>query len=434
MLSHIGLTGVDALMRPDGLVNSVSRRRLALGRLWWAGGLVCAVTLASLLSWGWPAQMYVWDQVPLGLASVGAYLASIYVAQKVSRFGAPGSDIFFGVMSMFLVYSVFSLVLLFSRVYYSRTFLLTMLFVTVGWFIAERLTRQVRTQPLIAYMPGQISPEMEAETTVRWLKLESPGLGDLEPDAVVVDFDAEDAGWQHLIAECALRDIPAISASQMYEWLFCRVTLDELSHGQGREFHVHGLYAPIKRALDVVLTVMLLPLVLPLMALVAVVIRLDSEGPIFFVQERIGQKGRKFKMYKFRSMYTHPEAVGARFARLGDDRVTRVGRFLRRNRIDELPQLWNVLKGEMSLIGPRPEQVVFVEKFDRLIPFYSYRHLVKPGLTGLAQVSQGYVACVATTRQKLEYDLYYAKHSSPWVDLLILLRTFKVILTGFGAR
>jgi len=176
------------------------------------------------------------------------------------------------------------------------------------------------------------------------------------------------------------------------------------------------------------------PLVIPLVLGIGVAIRLDSRGPVFFVQERVGQGGRPFRMIKFRSMYTNAERNGARFAGHGDERVTRVGRIIRRLRLDELPQFWNVLKGDMSLIGPRPEQEAFVRRFETSIPFYGYRHLVKPGISGWAQVTQGYADCESETRDKLEYDLYYAKHCSLWLDLLIALRTFRTVITGDGAR
>ena len=153
-----------------------------------------------------------------------------------------------------------------------------------------------------------------------------------------------------------------------------------------------------------------------------------------FTQQRIGQRGRPFRMVKFRSMRVDDGQQGARFAGERDDRVTRVGQFIRRARIDELPQFWNVLKGEMSVIGPRPEQVEFVERFEASIPFFGYRHLVKPGITGWAQVHYGYAASEDDTRHKLEYDLYYAKYCSIWLDLVIIFRTFRTILTGDGAR
>lgn len=188
------------------------------------------------------------------------------------------------------------------------------------------------------------------------------------------------------------------------------------------------------RLLDIVIVLLSFPIVLPLSILLAVFIKLDSPGPVLYWQERVGERGRPFKMVKFRSMQIDAEKDGPKFVSTTDPRVTRVGRFIRRFRLDEIPQLWNVLKGEMSFIGPRPEQVAFARAFEKELPFYSWRHLVKPGITGWAQVQDGYAAGIDDTRRKLEYDLYYVKHLSFWLDLSILIRTVGTVLTGNGAR
>src|SRR5690606_1724012 len=176
------------------------------------------------------------------------------------------------------------------------------------------------------------------------------------------------------------------------------------------------------------------PLVVPLGLVVGLLVKFSSPGPVLFWQERIGERGRVFRIVKFRSMRVDAERNGAQFAASDDERITPVGRVLRRYRLDELPQLWNVLKGDMSIVGPRPEQVEFARRFEERIPFYHWRHRVKPGITGWAQVQQGYAVGIEDTIQKLEYDLYYVKHLSLWLDLSILLRTVRIIVTGFGAR
>jgi exopolysaccharide biosynthesis polyprenyl glycosylphosphotransferase len=195
-----------------------------------------------------------------------------------------------------------------------------------------------------------------------------------------------------------------------------------------------SFYPLAKRLFDLALVLLSLPLTLPLLLLLALLVRLDSDGSAFFIQRRTGRNGAPFAMVKFRSMRVDSEERGAQFTASGDDRTTRLGRVLRRYRLDELPQLWNVFKGEMSLIGPRPEQVPFVERFIEEIPLYDYRHQVRPGITGWAQVNQGYAAGVEETRLKLAYDLYYIKHFSLWMDLWIVLRTARTVLTGFGAK
>jgi lipopolysaccharide/colanic/teichoic acid biosynthesis glycosyltransferase/glycosyltransferase involved in cell wall biosynthesis len=192
-------------------------------------------------------------------------------------------------------------------------------------------------------------------------------------------------------------------------------------------------YDLFKRVLDLAVVLTLLPLWLPLAALVGLAVRLDSPGPALFSQWRVGLHGRAFRIFKFRSMRHEPLAA-AQFAKVNDPRITRLGQFMRRSRLDEIPQLWNVLRGDMSLIGPRPEQEHFVDQFAEQIPSYPYRHLVRPGLTGWAQVQQGYAASAEATAVKLSYDLYYVTHYSLAMDLLIALKTVRIVLTGHGAR
>ncbi len=193
-------------------------------------------------------------------------------------------------------------------------------------------------------------------------------------------------------------------------------------------------YDRVKRLLDVTAVLVLAPLWLPLALGVALAVRYDSKGPALFSQPRVGRDGQVFTLWKFRSMVHGLQAPGVHFAQAEDPRITRVGRFLRRSRLDELPQLFNVLMGHMSLIGPRPEQTAFVRDFAATIPSYPYRHLVRPGLTGWAQVQQGYADSADTTRVKLSYDLYYVAHYSLALDLLIAAKTVKTVCTGFGAR
>jgi lipopolysaccharide/colanic/teichoic acid biosynthesis glycosyltransferase len=170
------------------------------------------------------------------------------------------------------------------------------------------------------------------------------------------------------------------------------------------------------------------------MLITALLIKWESPGPVLFLQERVGQGNRSFFIYKFRSMCHDSEKNGAQFAKNNDMRVTRVGAVIRKLRIDELPQFFNVLKGDMSLIGPRPEQRVFVEKFEKEIPFYSYRHIVRPGISGWAQVMHGYAADTDETKLKIEHDFFYIKNFSLWLDILIIFKTFRTIVTGFGSR
>ena len=186
--------------------------------------------------------------------------------------------------------------------------------------------------------------------------------------------------------------------------------------------------------MDIIASLIVLTITLPVIALFAILVKLDSKGPAFFRQQRVGLHGRPFVLLKLRSMRTDAEKDGAQWATVGDPRVTRLGRFIRKVRIDELPQTWSVLKGEMSFVGPRPEVPKFVGDLEDQLPFYAERHMVKPGITGWAQINYPYGASIEDARHKLEYDLYYAKNYPPFLDLLILLQTLRVILYPEGAR
>lgn len=197
---------------------------------------------------------------------------------------------------------------------------------------------------------------------------------------------------------------------------------------------VRKLDAFFCRALHVVTSGLILLLCAPLLLVVAVAIKLDSRGPVFYRQARVGLRGKIFTLYKLRTMRADAEQHGAQWARNNDDRVTSIGKLLRKTRLDEIPQLINVFRGDMALVGPRPERPEFVGKLKEVIPFYGLREAVPPGLSGWAQIKFAYASNVEEQREKLEYDLYYVRHRSFWLDVVILLSTIKVVLLGRGAR
>jgi sugar transferase (PEP-CTERM system associated) len=199
-------------------------------------------------------------------------------------------------------------------------------------------------------------------------------------------------------------------------------------------FRKSAVLITVKRVIDLMVGAIGFVLALPIMLLVAFLVRLTSRGPVLYHQARVGQHGRIVTVHKFRSMVTDAEAgTGAVWAQRNDSRVTPIGRFLRRTRLDELPQLWNVLRGDMSLVGPRPERPEFVRSLTDQIPFYGQRHVVRPGLTGWAQVRYTYGASVEDAMEKLQYDLYYIKNMSLALDLFILFSTVKTVLQRQGA-
>jgi len=188
----------------------------------------------------------------------------------------------------------------------------------------------------------------------------------------------------------------------------------------------------VKSFMDKIVSLFLLIVTFPIILITAILIKLESKGSIFYKQERIGQFNKPFIVYKFRSMRLDAEKNGAQWSTKGDSRITKVGRVIRKLRVDELPQLINVLKGEMSVVGPRPERAVFIKELEKEIPYYRFRHAVLPGVTGWAQVKYQYGASLEDSKWKHKYDLYYIKHAGLWMDLKILLYTVKVILLGRG--
>jgi sugar transferase (PEP-CTERM system associated) len=240
------------------------------------------------------------------------------------------------------------------------------------------------------------------------------------------------------LLDCKLAGVTVNDLSSFFERMRGQVRLDSLRaswliYGDG--FRQGIGRTVVKRVFDVVAASVLLVVTAPVMLLAAIAIALESGFPVIYRQERVGQGGRTFKVLKFRSMRLDAEADGKpRWATNSDDRITRVGHFMRKTRIDELPQIFNVLHGDMSFVGPRPERPYFVDQLTDQIPFYAARHSVKPGITGWAQVRYSYGASVDDAVQKLQYDLYYVKNHTLFLDLLVLVQTVRVVLTGDGAR
>ncbi|MGA7561398.1 MAG: TIGR03013 family XrtA/PEP-CTERM system glycosyltransferase [Terriglobales bacterium] len=200
-------------------------------------------------------------------------------------------------------------------------------------------------------------------------------------------------------------------------------------------FRRSAVFVLVRRMLSIIISLVGLLFALPLLPFVALAVRLDSEGPVFYTQTRVGKAGRLFKVVKFRTMRQDAESgTGAQWAANNDPRITRVGKFLRMSRLDEIPQLWCVLKGDMAFVGPRPERPEFIEGLSKEIPYYGVRHMVRPGVTGWAQIKYKYGSTIEDAREKLQYDLYYIKHASIGLDLLIMFQTVKIVLLGRGAQ
>ena len=261
----------------------------------------------------------------------------------------------------------------------------------------------------------------------------------LRIDEIIVAVRQQRGGVLPLrsLLDCRLGGVRVTDLSRFFERVHGQVPIESLKvswliYGNGYRQNWRRTF--MKRVFDILVAAVLLVLTLPIMFIVALMILLEDGGPIVYRQQRVGARGAVFTLLKFRSMSKNAEKGNAVWASVNDDRVTRVGKFLRRTRVDELPQLLNVLKGEMSFVGPRPERPEFVAMLTERIPFYAVRHSVKPGLTGWAQVRYSYGATVEQSVKKLEYDLYYVKNHTLVLDLVILLETVRVVLLGEGAR
>ena len=239
------------------------------------------------------------------------------------------------------------------------------------------------------------------------------------------------------LLSCRLKGIKVNDGVVFTEYLAGKLSIDSLypsflifSNG----FKSNTIFKKIKRWFDVFVSVACLTILFPVGLMIALAIKLDSEGSIFYQQERVGEDGKIFSLLKFRSMRVDAEENGPLWAEVNDQRVTQVGRVIRKLRLDEIPQMINVLKGEMSFVGPRPERPFFIEQLKNEIPFYSQRHIVKPGITGWAQICYPYGASKEDALEKLKYDLYYIKNLSPLLDLIIIFETVKVVLFSKGSR
>jgi lipopolysaccharide/colanic/teichoic acid biosynthesis glycosyltransferase len=325
-----------------------------------------------------------------------------------------------------------------TRFPYDRVGLAAGFILHVSWLYLLYIYAERKVRRRIAIVPFGATDRLKEIEGVDWHVLKRPNLHDARAfNAIVADFGADlPDEWEAFLADAALAGRIVYQVKQLSESLTGRVELEQLSENSfGSLLPARG-YFYFKAGVDFVGALLLLPVALPLLAVIGVAIRLDSSGPILFRQSRVGHAGRSITVYKFRTMHcveTGDERSAA-MTKDGDDRVTKVGRVLRKLRIDELPQIFNILKWQMSWIGPRPEAQVLSVWYTSEIPFYRYRHVVKPGISGWAQVNQGHVAEVDEVHRKLQYDFYYIKYFSPWLDVLIFFRTIKTMLTGFGSR
>lgn len=307
------------------------------------------------------------------------------------------------------------------------------------WLMGMAVTRlQFRraTPPLlVGLMPGE-HDDLPLSDRIQYVSIDEPYLKALDniEGLVLNPRSPQMQGWFDFFMHVHAAGLPVWTDAMLNEEVTGRATLRYLQTSHMNQVVHVSPYAPYKRLLDIAAVLLFAPMLLLIGGIVALVVLIDSGRPVLFFQERVGQHNRRFRIAKFRTMRTDSERNGAAFATIQDSRVTRVGAVMRKLRLDELPQFWNVLRGDMSIIGPRPEQATFVDKFNGEIHLYKIRHWVKPGITGWAQVMHGYAADATATMDKIRYDVYYIKHFGFWLDASIVAKTLWTIATGFGAR
>ena len=344
------------------------------------------------------------------------------------------------ITSFTITFGLLSLALVFFRINYSRgQFLVSYVFaITFLALIHFRIDAHKRL--IFGIVPGGAADRLPQIDNVAWHRLEQvpgpiPGLVGVVAD---LHHDHSDA-WDFRITDLVLQGVPVYHMKQALEQLTGRIEVESLSENTLGSINPNDVFLKAKTVIDVILAALGLLVLSPAMLLVALSVKIDSPGPAIFRQVRIGFRAKPFLVYKFRTMRHKPPAMqsDARIEAItleNDPRITRLGRFLRRSRLDELPQLFNIFKGDMSLIGPRPEVSALSKWYEAELPFYHYRHIIKPGVTGWAQVNQGHVANVNEVQEKLHYDFYYVKNFSFWLDILIIIRTAQTMLTGKGAK
>jgi lipopolysaccharide/colanic/teichoic acid biosynthesis glycosyltransferase len=368
------------------------------------------------------------------VADALAFFISAFALRRFERFPQKNSLAFILPIGL----SVFGMIvttLLVLRFSYSIKIIGVGLLMTLAMMSLQHALSSRNRHLKLAVVPLGEALSFENTDHYSFVRLSSPTTLDATFDGLLADMHSDllSPDWERFLSDCALKRIPVYNAMQFRESLTGKVNVRHLISNNFGDLSPSIFHQNLKRVIDVIFLLTFSPFILFVMLLITIWIKLDSPGGVFFIQPRMGFNGRWFNVIKFRSMVV--DHNGSHFTAEGEDcRITKVGRFIRKYRLDELPQFWNVLKGEMSLIGPRPESAELARWYDSEVPFFAYRHVVRPGISGWAQVMHGYAAGVDDMKDKLAYDFYYIKHFSLWLDILIWHKTIRTMLTGFGSR
>ncbi|MER9061665.1 sugar transferase [Mesorhizobium sp. M0698] len=416
-----------------------NRRHLLLRmRFQLLGGLTFAILLPALIRMSFDQQVILYSNLQVTIvAAIIAHTTGYFLYKRIGNF--PGVAAAGYILPTFaLTYGLVFVTIFFFRFDYSRFQAAASFIQSTLWYFGLSLATRRLDAYRLAIIPGGDVDRLETIPGVSWHRIHSPDTVVEYASGVVADLRADLSDeWERYIADRALSGTPVYHVKQISESLTGRVEIEHLSENTLGSLNPNQAYLKIKQSVDWASALFVLVVFSPLLLFVAIAVKIDSPGPALFRQNRMGYRGLPYDVYKFRTMKlsaTIGDEKENAITKPGDARITRLGQFLRKSRIDELPQAFNILRGEMSWIGPRPEALVLSKWYEAELPFYRYRHIVRPGITGWAQVNQGHVAAVDDVLEKLHYDFYYIKNFSPWLDVLIVFRTIRTMLTGFGAR
>lgn len=401
------------------------------------GGLLLAAVLPFVI------QLYTppWGAAPEKSYALGANVLAVVIAfwLRCSIEDYPGIQRSYVIMPTVLAgHGIAFAALLVTRLPYSRLSLVLGLVLHISWLYIHYIGLERRIRRRIAVVPSGAVQMLADVPNVDWRWLKRPRLRDASGcEAIVADFSADlPPEWEAFLAKAAIEGRLVYQHKQLFESLTGRVQLEHLSENTFGSLVPSRGYFHSKTVLDFFAALLALPFALLVIAIASLAIWAETRESPWFRQKRVGHRGREFWVYKLKTMRSSSvECARTAATTVQDDcRITALGRVLRKYRIDELPQIFNVLKGEMSWIGPRPEASALSNWYRSELPFYVYRHVVKPGISGWAQINQGHVASIDEVHYKLQFDFYYIKYFSPWLDLLIVLRTIKTMIVGFGSK
>ena len=406
-------------------------------------GVMLPVVAMALIEGYLPAGLagvWLWLEQPAVINSIIGVTISACVSLTILRRlrffpGVAVARSIFPVLAMVVGVLVASIA--FFRVDYSSKLIVSCFCVVLLVRFAFTAVRSKAKGVIYYLVPGGHVELVKQLRSAPVLLLQRPSLAGLPDCAIVADLYANlEPEWERFLAEAAISGRPIYHYKQVWEAETGKVQIEHLSENGFGALVPSFTYQKMKRGIDFFFSIAAIPFLIPIIAICALAIKCETKGPIFFRQRRMGFRGKEFSVLKLRTMTDghlgHDRTLS--ITQNDDKRITRIGGILRRTRLDEVPQVFNILCGEMSWIGPRPEAIGLSEWYESEIPFYRYRHIVRPGISGWAQVNQGHVSAVEEVDEKLQYDFYYIKNLSYWLDIVIMLRTVKVVLSGFGAK